>query len=110
VALPNAAGQLTEKHAYSAYGLAASTTGTAVQFTGRDPETGLYYYRARYYSPAIGRFLQTDPIGTRGGINLYAYGAQSSLVATIAKTAASGRIREQHIHCAGPYPVGSVGR
>jgi RHS repeat-associated protein len=33
-------------------------------FTGRefDPETGLYYYRARYYDPSIGRFLQEDPI------------------------------------------------
>jgi RHS repeat-associated protein len=75
VALANASGQLAEKHAYTAYGLAASTAGTAFQFTGRrvDPETGLYYLRARYYSPAIGRFLQTDPIGTAGGINLYAY-------------------------------------
>jgi RHS repeat-associated protein len=33
-------------------------------FTGReyDPETGLYYYRARYYDPGLGRFLQEDPI------------------------------------------------
>jgi RHS repeat-associated protein len=77
VALANASGQLTEKHAYSAYGLASSTTGTAFQFAGRrvDPETGLYYNRARYYSPALGRFLQTDPSGTKGGINLYAYTA-----------------------------------
>jgi RHS repeat-associated protein len=75
VALANASGQLAEKRAYSAYELTASTVGTAFQFTGRrvDPETGLYYYRARYYSPALGRFLQTDPIGTQGGINLYAY-------------------------------------
>jgi RHS repeat-associated protein len=75
VALVNASGQLTEKHAYSAYGLASSTAGTAFQFAGRrvDPETGLYYNRARYYSPALGRFLQTDPIGTAGGINIYAY-------------------------------------
>jgi RHS repeat-associated protein len=75
VALANASGQLTEKHGYFAYGLASSTAGTAFQFAGRrvDPETGLYYLRARYYSPALGRFLQTDPIGTAGGINLYAY-------------------------------------
>jgi RHS repeat-associated protein len=75
VALVNASGQLTEKHAYSAYGLANSTAGTAFQFAGRriDPETGLYYNRARYYSPALGRFLQTDPIGAAGGMNLYAY-------------------------------------
>ena len=44
-------------------------------FTGRewDPETGLYYYRARYYDPKIGRFLSEDPIGFKGGGNFYAY-------------------------------------
>jgi RHS repeat-associated protein len=44
-------------------------------FTGRrfDPETALYYYRARYYAPDIGRLLQTDPIGYYGGLNLYTY-------------------------------------
>jgi RHS repeat-associated protein len=42
-------------------------------FTARrfDTETGLYYYRARYYNPYIGRFLQTDPIGA--GANPYMY-------------------------------------
>ena len=44
-------------------------------FTGRewDPETGLHYYRARYYDPKSGRFLSEDPIGFQGGINFYAY-------------------------------------
>ena len=44
-------------------------------FTGRewDPETGLYYYRARYYDPKVGRFISEDPIGFEGGVNFYAY-------------------------------------
>jgi RHS repeat-associated protein len=44
-------------------------------YTGRewDKETGLYYYRARYYEPMDGRFVSKDPIGFRGGINYYAY-------------------------------------
>jgi RHS repeat-associated protein len=47
----------------------------AFRYTGRrlDAETGLYYYRARYYSPTLGRFLQTDPVGTKDDLNLYAY-------------------------------------
>lgn len=45
-------------------------------YTGRewDKETGLYYYRARYYDPKVGRFIQKDPIGFAGGdVNLYGY-------------------------------------
>ena len=44
------------------------------QYTGRENDgNGLYYYRARYYNPSIGRFISEDPIGFRGGINFYAY-------------------------------------
>ena len=44
-------------------------------FTGRewDPETGLYYYRARYYDPKLGRFISEDPIGFAVDVNFYAY-------------------------------------
>jgi RHS repeat-associated protein len=38
-----------------------------------DTETGLYYYRARYYDPTTSHFQSEDPIGFRGGANFYAY-------------------------------------
>ena len=63
------------KVGYLPYGKSASASGTFGYTAQRiDPETGgLYYYRARHYSPAWGRFLQTDPIGYAAGNNLYAY-------------------------------------
>ena len=69
--------------AASSAGNAASSTGSAVpniatsyRYTGReyDEDTGLYYYRNRWYDPEIGRFISEDPIGFAGGdINLYGY-------------------------------------
>ena len=77
IGLTNNLGQLTERYTYSAYGLGTvAGAGTAAfRYTGRrfDAETGLYFYRARTYSTTLGRFLQTDPIGIKGGINIYAY-------------------------------------
>jgi RHS repeat-associated protein len=62
------------------YGPFGSTTSTGsitnpVQYTGRENDgTGLYYYRARYYHPALQRFISEDPIGfAAGSPNLYAY-------------------------------------
>lgn len=50
-------------------------SGTSHGYTGQryDSETGLYYYKMRYYSPKLGRFLQADPIGYGAGLNMYAY-------------------------------------
>jgi RHS repeat-associated protein len=44
-------------------------------YTGREyeTETGLYYMRARYYSPETGRFISRDPIDVRDDVNLYSY-------------------------------------
>ena len=77
-------GELVESYQYDVYGqpTTPSTVGNPYLFTGReyDSETGLYYSRARYYSPSIGRFLQRDPVGYVVGMNLYSYGHNSPLI------------------------------
>jgi RHS repeat-associated protein len=64
-ALTDSAGVVTDAYTYDAFGTTVSETGTtenAYRFTGeqQDAETGLQYLRARYYSPATGRFLTLD--------------------------------------------------
>jgi RHS repeat-associated protein len=63
-----------ETYVYGEFGISAGGT-LPYRFAGYryDTETGLYYVRARYYSPSLGRFLQADPIGFADGRNLYAY-------------------------------------
>ncbi|MCL6712785.1 DUF6531 domain-containing protein [Pseudomonas sp. R2.Fl] len=76
-ALTNAAGEVVQRYDYTPYGqtrqLNAGTTNP-YQYTGRERDgSGIYYYRARYYSPGMGRFISEDPIGLKGGANTYAY-------------------------------------
>jgi RHS repeat-associated protein len=78
VALTNAAGNTVESYSYDAYGKpnVMSALGNPYLFTGRqyDSTTGIYYYRARWYSPGVGRWMGKDPIGFAGGdVNLYGY-------------------------------------
>jgi RHS repeat-associated protein len=76
--LVDASGAITTSYSYGPYG-ATTTGGTASAnpsaFSGRELDpTGLYFYRARYYEPATGRFLSEDPLGLAAGdANPYRY-------------------------------------
>ncbi len=77
--LANQAGNVIEHQQYEPYGDGPGSALTRYGYTGRerDSETGLIYYRARWYDPQQGRFISEDPLGNRGGLNLYAYAADS---------------------------------
>jgi len=76
--LSSSAGAIANTYTYDSFGKLTASTGSLVnpfQYTAResDTETGLYYYRARYYDPSAGRFLGEDPWGFDAGPNFYRY-------------------------------------
>ncbi|WP_223300941.1 FG-GAP-like repeat-containing protein [Oscillatoria nigro-viridis] len=82
----NNSGSVVNHVGYDAFGGVVSQSnpafGSRYGFTGRefDGETGLYYYRSRYYNPGIGRFIGEDAIGFEGGdANLYRYVGNNSI-------------------------------
>jgi RHS repeat-associated protein len=93
LALSSNTGALLTSYRYDVYGTPYASSGsvfvrvsdlttdplTTRLFTAReyDSETSLYHYRARTYSPTLGRFLQRDPVGTEDQINLYTYVANN---------------------------------
>ena len=79
-ALSNASGNIVQRYEYDSFGNQTIATNGGIKqpftFTAReyDAETGMYFYRARYYDPKAGRFITRDPISFAGGdVNLYAY-------------------------------------
>jgi len=76
--LTNSSGSVSQTYTFDSFGNLTNSSGSVsnpFQYTGRefDSETGLYYYRARYYDPGTGRFVSSDPLGFMGGVNQYAY-------------------------------------
>jgi RHS repeat-associated protein len=76
--LTNASGALAQTYTYDSFGKATASSGSLTnpfQFTARefDSDTGLYFYRARYFAAPSGRFLTEDPLGFDDGTNFYPY-------------------------------------
>ena len=73
VAITDDARNVVQKYSYGSFGTPTPTDPDFIQpytFTGRewDDEAELYFYRARYYDPSVGRFISKDPIAIRGNI------------------------------------------
>lgn len=76
--MSDAGGAVAASYSYDSFGNLTASTGSIVnhfRYTARelDLETGLYFYRARYYDQSVGRFIWEDPIRFAGGENFYLY-------------------------------------
>jgi RHS repeat-associated protein len=77
IVLADSNGTLQTQYTFEPFGntsVAGTVTTNSFAYTGRELDaTGLYYYRARYYSPVLQRFISEDPVGMAAGTNLYRY-------------------------------------
>jgi RHS repeat-associated protein len=74
-AVADAGGNLLSTDLYDEYGIPGASNLGRMQYTGQMwiPEASLCHFKARDYSPTLGRFLQTDPAGYGDGLDGYIY-------------------------------------
>jgi RHS repeat-associated protein len=104
--LSNSAGAAVNTYSYDSFGNLITSAGVITnhfQYTGRevDPETGLNFYRARYYSNSAGRFLSEDPIGFEGGNDFYAYVRNNPVlwIDPLGLVSCTYDVTGHHFHC-----------
>jgi RHS repeat-associated protein len=108
--LTNSAGAAAQTYTYDSFGNVTGSSGSLTnpfQYTGRelDSETGLYYYRARYNDPKIGRFITEDPLQFGSGdSNFYNYVAQNP----VNYTDPTGRFKVPGTNWCGPDWTGGL--
>ncbi len=121
--LVNTGGDAVERYVYSPYGVltiydatwanirSTSSYANAYTYTGRqlDAETGLYYYRARFFAAQLGRFCSRDPIGYEGrDVNLYRLGGNRVLSARIRVVRTPGQVTGTSLSA--PYSADTAAR
>src|SRR5262249_1052914 len=84
LALADSSGAIQSQYTYEPFGrpsTSGQSSANSFEFTGREFDaTGLFYYRARYYNPTLGRFISEDPIGFAGAdSNPYSYAFNDSI-------------------------------
>jgi RHS repeat-associated protein len=110
IALTDETGVSKTQYGYDPFGnvtISGETSDNPFEYTGRENDgTGLYYYRARYYSPELQRFISEDPICWRGGNNFYTYVTNNPV--KLKDPSGTGPCEDEWMNCAGHTLEGEI--